>query len=134
MYVSYTHIYEIFRTYDFVTVQGRGRFRQTYFDSHTNKLIHLLCHSNEQENLLSQNPDNTKSHTNKCTPLMTTTPPTEEDARARLHYTEAIAPGLRMEMDLRRIICPAVESDYQKVEVLETIFGKVSLCGRRLEC
>jgi spermidine synthase len=56
---------------------------------------------------------------------MTTTPPTEEVARARLHYTEAIAPGLRMQMDLRRIIA-AAESDYQKVEVLETIFGKVS--------
>jgi spermidine synthase len=47
--------------------------------------------------------------------------------RATLTYTEAICPGLKLEMDLKKILA-SEESDFQKVEVLETTFGKVS-CG-----
>ena len=44
--------------------------------------------------------------------------------RAKLPYCEAIMPGLKLEMDLKNILA-SEESEYQKVEILETYFGKV---------
>ena len=44
--------------------------------------------------------------------------------RANLQYSEAIKPGLHFRMDLKRILA-SDESEYQKVEILETHFGKV---------
>ena len=52
------------------------------------------------------------------------TPGDETPTRARLQYCEAILPGLKMEMDLKNILA-SEESECQKVEILETLFGKV---------
>jgi len=48
----------------------------------------------------------------------------EETTRAHLQYTEAVMPGLNLAMDLKNILA-SEQSEYQKVEVLETFFGKV---------
>lgn len=48
----------------------------------------------------------------------------EEVTRARLQYKEAIMPGLTLEMDLKSILV-SEHSEFQKVEILETFFGKV---------
>lgn len=45
--------------------------------------------------------------------------------RANLQYKEAVKPGLNLEMELKQILA-SEESEFQKVEVLETHFGKVS--------
>lgn len=45
--------------------------------------------------------------------------------RANLQYKEAVKPGLHLEMELKKILA-SEESQFQKVEVLETHFGKVS--------
>jgi len=45
--------------------------------------------------------------------------------KSTLIYREATAPGLLLEMKLLRII-ESTQSEYQKIDVLETYFGKVS--------
>lgn len=49
----------------------------------------------------------------------------EATTRAKLQYTEAIVPGLDITIDLKGILA-SEESEFQKVEILETYFGKVS--------
>ena len=49
----------------------------------------------------------------------------EGTSRAHLQYIEAVMPGLNLSMDLKRILA-SEQSEYQKVEILETFFGKVS--------
>ena len=50
-----------------------------------------------------------------------------EAQRAKMSFLfrEDVAPGLRLEMDLNTIFF-AGESDFQKIDVVETYFGKVS--------
>lgn len=48
----------------------------------------------------------------------------EERAKSNLIYREAVAPGLDIVMDLKAILCSA-ETEFQKVDILETYFGKV---------
>jgi hypothetical protein len=50
-----------------------------------------------------------------------------ERAKSSLTFKEIIAPGHTVELELRRILAGPVQSEYQKVEILETYFGKVSL-------
>lgn len=47
-----------------------------------------------------------------------------ERAKMSFCFREAIAPGLRIEMDLKRIMV-STQSKYQKVDVIDTYFGKV---------
>ena len=48
-----------------------------------------------------------------------------ERAKSSLTFKEIIAPGLMVEVELRRILASPIQSDFQKVELLETYFGKV---------
>jgi hypothetical protein len=48
-----------------------------------------------------------------------------ERAKSSLTFKEVVAPGLMVEVELRRILAGPVQSLYQKVEILETYFGKV---------
>lgn len=48
----------------------------------------------------------------------------DQRAKSNLLYREAIAPGLDSEMTLKAILA-STESAYQKIDVLETYFGKV---------
>ena len=48
-----------------------------------------------------------------------------ERAKSSLTFKEIIAPGLMIELELRRILAGPIQSEYQKVEILETYFGKV---------
>ncbi len=48
-----------------------------------------------------------------------------ERAKSSLTFKEVVAPGLTVEVELRRILAGPVQSKYQKVEILETYFGKV---------
>jgi hypothetical protein len=48
-----------------------------------------------------------------------------ERAKSMFCFREEIAPGLRMEMELKNIFV-STHSEFQKVEVIETYFGKVS--------
>lgn len=50
-----------------------------------------------------------------------------ERAKAAFVYTEEISPGLKMEMELRQMMV-TTSSDFQKIDVIETYFGKVSEC------
>jgi hypothetical protein len=52
-----------------------------------------------------------------------------ERAKCSLTYKEVVAPGLMVEVELRRILAGPIQSEYQKVEILDTYFGKV--CRRR---
>ena len=47
-----------------------------------------------------------------------------ERAKASFVFREDVAPGLRLEMDLRQIFFAGV-SEFQQIEVIETYFGKV---------
>lgn len=47
-----------------------------------------------------------------------------ERAKASMVYREDVAPGLTIEMDLRGILVTTA-SEYQKVDVIDTYFGKV---------
>jgi hypothetical protein len=47
-----------------------------------------------------------------------------ERAKSGFLYKEDVAPGLTMEMELKRILI-STSSPYQKVDVVETYFGKV---------
>lgn len=51
---------------------------------------------------------------------------TIEDQRAKCSFLfrEDVAPGLRLEMDLKKIFT-STESEFQEVQVVETFFGKV---------
>jgi hypothetical protein len=49
-------------------------------------------------------------------------------AKAMLIYRENIAPGLSVEMDLHRVLV-STTSDFQKIDVLDTYFGKVRTCA-----
>jgi Spermidine synthase tetramerisation domain len=51
---------------------------------------------------------------------------TIEAQRAKMSFIfrEDVAPGLRLEMDLNQIFF-AGESDFQKIDVVDTYFGKV---------
>lgn len=42
-------------------------------------------------------------------------------------FREDVAPGLRLEMDLNKIFFDG-ESEFQKIDVVETYFGKVNKC------
>ena len=48
-----------------------------------------------------------------------------ERAKSSLTFKEVVAPGLTVEVELRRILAGPVQSKYQKVEILDTYFGKV---------
>jgi hypothetical protein len=48
-----------------------------------------------------------------------------ERAKSSLTFKEVVAPGLSVEVELRRILAGPVQSKYQKVEILDTYFGKV---------
>lgn len=48
-----------------------------------------------------------------------------ERAKSSLTFKEVVAPGLTVEVELRRILAGPIQSQYQKVEILETYFGKV---------
>jgi len=48
-------------------------------------------------------------------------------AKAMLLYKEEIAPGLRLEMDLKQVFV-STSSEFQKIDVIDTYFGKVSTC------
>ena len=50
----------------------------------------------------------------------------ETSSRAALTFTEAISPGVKFEMDLKRILA-SEESEFQKVDIIETVFGKVCM-------
>jgi hypothetical protein len=50
-----------------------------------------------------------------------------ERAKSTLTFKEIIAPGHMVELELRRILAGPIQSEYQKVEILETYFGKVLL-------
>jgi hypothetical protein len=50
-----------------------------------------------------------------------------ERAKCSLTYKEVVAPGLMVELELRRILAGPIQSEYQKVEILDTYFGKVSV-------
>jgi len=54
---------------------------------------------------------------------------TIEDQRAKANfvYSEELAPGLKLELDLKRILC-STQSPYQKIDVIETTYGKVRSC------
>lgn len=45
-------------------------------------------------------------------------------AKAMMVYRENVAAGLAVEVELKRILA-STESEYQKIDVLETYFGKV---------
>ena len=45
-------------------------------------------------------------------------------AKASMRFREDIAPGFTCEMELKRILA-ATESKYQKIDVLDTYFGRV---------
>lgn len=47
-----------------------------------------------------------------------------ERAKSLFIYREEVAPGLRIEMDLKRLFV-STQSEFQQVEVAETYFGKV---------
>ena len=49
-----------------------------------------------------------------------------ERAKSSLTFKEVVAPGLTVEVELRRILAGPVQSKYQKVEILDTYFGKVN--------
>ena len=55
-----------------------------------------------------------------------------EAQRAKMSFLfrEDVAPGLRLEMDLNKILFTS-ESEFQQIDVVETYFGKV-LCGKTL--
>uniref|UniRef100_A0A6U3Q668 thermospermine synthase n=1 Tax=Ditylum brightwellii TaxID=49249 RepID=A0A6U3Q668_9STRA len=46
-----------------------------------------------------------------------------ERAKCGFLFTEDVAPGLKIEVDLKRIFC-STQSQYQKIDVIETYFGK----------
>jgi hypothetical protein len=48
-----------------------------------------------------------------------------ERAKSLFCFREDIAPGLRLEMELKKIFV-STQSEFQQVEVVETYFGKVS--------
>jgi spermidine synthase len=48
-----------------------------------------------------------------------------ERAKSLFCFREDIAPGLRLEMELKNIFV-STQSEFQQVEVIETYFGKVS--------
>jgi hypothetical protein len=48
-----------------------------------------------------------------------------ERAKSLFCFREDIAPGLRSEMDLKKIFV-STQSEFQKIEVIDTYFGKVS--------
>jgi hypothetical protein len=48
-----------------------------------------------------------------------------ERAKSLFCFREDIAPGLRSEMDLKQIFV-STQSEFQKIEVIDTYFGKVS--------
>lgn len=50
-----------------------------------------------------------------------------ERAKSSLTFKEIIAPGHTVELELRHILAGPIQSEYQKVEILETYFGKVLL-------
>ena len=50
-----------------------------------------------------------------------------ERAKSSLTFKEVVAPGLTVEVELRRILAGPVQSKYQKVEILDTYFGKASI-------
>lgn len=58
---------------------------------------------------------------------------TSVTSRATLTFTEVICPGLKLEMDLKKIMA-SEESEYQKVDVIETVFGKVRVENKRKRC
>jgi spermidine synthase len=47
-----------------------------------------------------------------------------ERAKSLFCFREDIAPGLRLEMELKKIFV-STQSEFQQVEVVETYFGKV---------
>jgi hypothetical protein len=49
-----------------------------------------------------------------------------ERAKSSLTFKEVVAPGLSVEVELRRILAGPVQSKFQKVEILDTYFGKVN--------
>ena len=49
----------------------------------------------------------------------------EQRAKMAFLFREDVAPGLRLEMDLNRILFTS-ESDFQQIDIVETYFGKVS--------
>jgi hypothetical protein len=50
-----------------------------------------------------------------------------ERAKSSLTFKEVVAPGLMVEVELRRILAGPVQSAYQKIEILDTYFGKVNI-------
>jgi hypothetical protein len=50
-----------------------------------------------------------------------------ERAKSSLTFKEVVAPGLMVEVELRRILAGPVQSLYQKIEILDTYFGKVKI-------
>jgi len=48
-----------------------------------------------------------------------------ERNKANFLYREDVAPGIRVEMELKQLFC-STHSKYQKIDVIETSFGKVS--------
>ena len=50
-----------------------------------------------------------------------------ERAKASISFREELAPGLVIDMELKGIHV-MTQSKYQKIEVLETCFGKVRVC------
>ena len=46
-------------------------------------------------------------------------------SKAVFRFREDIAPGLVFEMELKRLLV-STESEYQKIDVLDTYFGRVS--------
>lgn len=47
-----------------------------------------------------------------------------ERAKGSLTFKELVAPGLSVEVELRAILA-SVQSPFQKIEILDTYFGKV---------
>lgn len=47
-----------------------------------------------------------------------------ERAKGSLTFKELVAPGLSIEVELRAILA-SVQSPFQKIEILDTYFGKV---------
>ena len=53
-------------------------------------------------------------------------------AKAMMVYRETVAEGLSVEMDLKRVLA-STESDFQKIDVIDTYFGKVRRTSYRFE-
>ena len=64
-----------------------------------------------------------------------------ERAKSTLVYKEEVFPGLRLDMDLHHIFV-TTQSPFQKIGVIETVYGRVSVrsyrlpseCGRMTGC